>query len=162
MQPAIYPPCLGRYTCGCISFRSVTRHNMISLKPLLFALLLLPQSFGVDIIEPITRTAWTSSGPNDIVWQNTTGDPAYFKLQLAQNNQTTFTASDAITADGIIANSIPASYLFDTITPSCESGQVDTGVRLPTGTGFTLRFLTTNEDGAENGKVLGISEVRHS
>ncbi|KZP10800.1 hypothetical protein FIBSPDRAFT_962787 [Athelia psychrophila] len=132
---------------------------MISLKPLLFALLLLSQSFGVDVIEPITRTGWTSSGPNDILWQNTTGDPAYFRLQLAQNNQTTFTASDAITADGIIVNFVPASYLFETITPSCKSGQADTGVRLPTGTGFTLRFLATNEDGTEEGQLLGTSEV---
>ncbi|KZP13254.1 hypothetical protein FIBSPDRAFT_869386 [Athelia psychrophila] len=114
------------------------------MSSLLFALALIAQVIAVKITTPNATTNWTSPGPNIISWIPGSGDPATFNIQLAQNNISAFSPNLALPADGIFGTAIPISALINVFVPSCVAGSP----LLPTGSGFTLKFLKESEDGS--------------
>ncbi|KAF7973116.1 hypothetical protein HWV62_16236 [Athelia sp. TMB] len=107
---------------------------------------------SVKILSPVASTNWTSPGPNTISWAQETGDPTTFNIRLAHNNISVFTPTAALPADGLFATGISIDAGELDYIPSCVAGNP----RLPTGSGFTLKFLSESEDGST--AVMAVSD----
>lgn len=127
--------------------------TMFSLYALIISLAY-TQAIAVKILGPTSGSTWTSPGPNTIKWVNETYDPITFNIQLAHNNSTAFIPSLALPIDGIFATGVHITARMMVYVPSCAAGSP----RLPTGEGFTIRFLQEARDGSET--VIATSEVR--
>ncbi|KZP13272.1 hypothetical protein FIBSPDRAFT_869407 [Athelia psychrophila] len=116
-------------------------------------------SNALVVTEPNSVVIWTSTGPNQIAWQNEVGDPPAIVLQLIHNNISTYAPSKAISADGVFASLVPIDTDIYVFTPACLHGFPDNGARLPNGTGFQVRFISPNATGNGNGTVIATSDM---